>query len=139
MVVELEDKTPAGNDMVEVAFEDGTKEQMPKARFELIATDEVMDPAMVLAKIKARVGAILFGTLHEYGVKWGEVNGMSDAMIDLVNNGFKKASDLKWGFEKEMIPLIEVNKVLITNYARNKENDNGAGSTGSGPDSENKG
>lgn len=131
-VVELDEKTSAKSDMVEVNFEDGTKEKMPKARFELIATPEVSDATKVLEKLKARVGAVLFGMLHEYGVKWGEVNQMSDAMVKLCENGMEKASDILWGYDKPGIPLNEINKILLENHA--KQNSNGAGSEGSGSD-----
>jgi len=137
--INLEEKTPMNNDMVQVCFEDLTKEVMPKVRFELLVTNEPSNASDVMQKLKARVGAILFGTLHEYGIKWGEVNSMSDAMVDLVNNGFKKASDVKWGYEKELIPLIEVNKVLVEDHGKQTDDTNVSSTTGSGPDTEDKG
>lgn len=129
-VVELEEKTPAKNDMVEVLFADGTKEKMPKARFELIVTPEVSEDTSVQQKVLGRVGAMLFGTLHEYGIKWGEVNQASDVMVKLCENGMEKASDILFGFDKPNIPLIEINNVLLKNHG--KENNDGAGSEGSG-------
>lgn len=123
-------KTPGGNEMVKVLFTEGASEIMPKARFELIVTPEVSDASTVLSKLQARVGAVLFGSLHEYGVKWGEVNGMSDAMVKLCENGMEKASDLLWGCDKPSIPLNAINKILVDNYA--KQNSDGVGSEGGG-------
>lgn len=125
-VIELDEKTPAGSDMVEVCFEDSTKEKMPKVRFELVATMELSDDTIVMQKLLARVGAVLFGTLHEYGARWGEVNAMSDAMVKLCENGMEKASDIKWGCDKPNISLNEINKILVENNA--KQNSNGASS-----------
>lgn len=135
-VIELEEKTPAKNDMVEVCFDDQTKEKMPKARFEVIVTPETSDDTVVMNKILARVGAVLFGTLHEYGIKWGEVNQASDAMVKLCENGMEKASDILFGFDKPSIPLIEINNVLVKNHA--KQDTNGTASTGGGSDTQNK-
>lgn len=129
-VVELEEKTPAKSDMVEVCFDDGKKEIMPKVRFELIVTPEISDDSEVQKKVVARVGSVLFGALHEYGIKWGEVNQVSDAMVKLVENGMEKATDIIWGTDKPGIALNEIQKVLLKNHA--KENNNGAGSEGSG-------
>ena len=41
LVTEVEGKTPAGQMMVQVEFENGTKEIMPKERLELIGTEEI--------------------------------------------------------------------------------------------------
>jgi hypothetical protein len=124
-VVILDKKTPGGNEMVEVSFADSTKEQMPKLRFETIVTDEKSDDTSVLNKLKTKVGSMLFGMLHEYGAKWGEVDPITDAMIEYVNNGFAKANNIKWGFDKMEIPLITINDVLVEN---GKQDNNGAAS-----------
>lgn len=130
-VVELENKTPAGNDMVEVCYVNGDKEKMPKARFELVVSSSKVNPGDVLKKLEARVGAILFGTLHEYGIKWGEVNLMSDAMVKLCENGYAKAHDLLWGIpDKAMLSLNMINDILVKDYA--KQNNNGSSAAGGG-------
>lgn len=132
-VVELEEKTPLGNDMVKVCFEDETFLVMPKVRYELISSEVISDLTEVQNKVRARVGSMLYSTLHEYGVLMGEVNGISDAMIDLVNNGYEKAREIKFGFEHLELPLIEVNNIL----KNETKNSDGATSTGSGSDTEN--
>ena len=115
LVTEVEGKTPAGQMMVQVEFENGTKEIMPKERLELICTEEISDATEVQNKIKARVGAMLFATLHEYGIKMGEINGVSDAMFDLANNGYTKARDIIFGVEHDLLPLNKINNILIEN------------------------
>lgn len=135
-VIEMESKTPAGNDMVEVCFEDNTKEIMPKMRFELIKSDKILDPTDFSNIVKARVASICFGSFHEYGVKMGEVNGILDAVTSLVNEGFAKAQNIVWGVDYPGIKLIDINKVLLNNHA--KQNNNGTPSEGSGVDTSNK-
>lgn len=138
-VVEIpmeEHKTPAGNEFVSVNFEDGTKEVMPKMRYELISTNEQSDLSEVQKKLNNTIGANLFGALHEFGVKFGEVDGIMDVCVNLANSGFHKAQDIMFGFKQPDIPLNEINKILDEDYA--KQNSNGATSTGSGVDPENK-
>ena len=135
-VVELDEKTPQGNDMVEVCFE-GSKEKMPKKRFEFIVTDKVSDASEVQMKIKSGLASLILGMFNEFGIKMGETELIFGAAAGLVNDGFTKAQDLMWGVEYGDISLVEVNKVLKENY--DKKNNNGVGSEGSGPNSENKG
>lgn len=133
-ISEVEEKTPLKNEMIKVLFEDGTSQVMPKVRYELITTDTPSDLTTVQNKIRARVSAMLYSTLHEYGVLMGEVNGISDAMFDLVNNGYEKAREIKFGFEHLELPLIEINNILLQNAS---ENSDGVASTGGGSDTEN--
>lgn len=129
-----EDKTPAGNEIVVVHFEDKTTEKMPKFRFELLVSEEKLSLTDSFNKVKARIASVLFGTLHEYGVKWGEINPIIEAMGQLCDNGFQKANDIKWGCDRDDISLIDINKTLVDNA---KNNSNGTTSTGSGTNKEN--
>ena len=115
-VFQLETKTPAGEAMVEINFESGKKETMPKKRLELLNSVKISDATSTNLTLKAHVASVLYGVLHEYGVKMGEVNGISDGMVDLVNNGFSKATNFLWKTEdREELPLNSVNEVLIAN------------------------
>lgn len=133
MVSVLEDKTPAKSDMVEVLFEDGTKVKMPKLRFELIVSDAPSTLSDVNTKLKQTASGMIFGMLHEYGVKWGEVNGIVDSVVDLVNSAFEKASNVKWGVEdKDLITLNDINNTLLKHHEQ--ENNDGVASVGSESD-----
>lgn len=129
-VIELEEKTPQGNDMVEVCFDGGSKEKMPKKRFELIVTDKVSDATTVQNQVKFTLSSIILGMFNEYGVKMGETEPIFGAIAGLVNDGFTKAQDVMWGVDFQGISLIEVNKVLKANYER--ENNTGTSPEGSG-------
>ena len=134
-VVLLEEKTPGGNEMVNVQFGDGTSEIMPKTRFELIVSEEKSDATTVQNKLKARIGGLMYSVLHEYGVKMGEVNDAIDSVTKLINAGYERARDVKFGFDFLDLPLIEVNKVLLD--ASTKDSDNGSTSVGSSSDTSN--
>lgn len=124
------DQTPSGNIMVSVNFEDGTKETMPKNRFEMIVTDQVSDASTVQMILRNRVGSLVYAMLHEYGVLYGEAEEILNSVSTLVNNGYEKARDIKWGYEHRLLPLNETNKVLKEYNA--KQNSNGTASSGSG-------
>jgi hypothetical protein len=134
-VTEIEKQTPAGNKMVEVIFEDNSKEVMPKMRFDIIVSDEISNASKVQEVISSTVGSYLLGVLHEYGIKMGEADNILNATGDAVNVGYEKARDLKWGISHRFLPLLDVNDVLRENYA--KQNSDGTSSTGSGSNQEN--
>jgi hypothetical protein len=120
----IEEKSPAGNEMVKVVYEDGAEEVMPKLRSELLISDKRSDASTVQSTLKVRVAAMMYSTLHEYGVKMGEVNSIIDAVTLLVNSGYDKARTLKFGFEFDQLPLIEINKILL-NETTTTKSDNG--------------
>lgn len=120
LVVEVQDaKTPMGEMLVEVSFEDGTKEVMPKKRLEMIGTDAISDDSLVRDVLRKQVGSILFGVMHEYGIKLDEVDPCLDTVIELVNNASAKSYELLFGFSKTKIPLNAINKILMANIKEN--------------------
>tara|TARA_R110000868_G_scaffold171824_2_gene407607 strand:- start:800 stop:1249 length:450 start_codon:yes stop_codon:yes gene_type:complete len=128
-------KTPAGNPMVEVNFVDGSKEVMPQSRFELIATSEKSNASAVQEVLKQKVGGVLYGVLHEYGILMGEADTIINECADLVNAGYEKARDIKWGYTHRLLPLNEINKILVESLKKDATKDNnGASSVGSGTD-----
>jgi hypothetical protein len=128
----LEEKTPAGNDMVKVCFGDGTEEVMPKKRFELTVTEGQSDATKVQVTLATNVASILYATLLEYGVKTGEVDKIVNLTLDLVQDGHTKARTIKMGYDDMALPLIEINKILF-NDATTKNN-SGTTSAGVGTD-----
>jgi len=127
-LVALDGKTPAGNKMISVNFVDGTQEAMPEMRFNIISTNEISDASTVQTKIRNHVGSYLLGVLHEFGIKMGEADMVLNSAGDAVNLSYERARDIKWGgISHSMLPLIEVNNVLVENA--NKDN-NGTASSG---------
>lgn len=131
--------TPSGAKFVDVTFEDKTVEQMPLTRLEMTATEAASDASGVQLQVRKRVSSMLFLTLHEYGVKMGEVNGICDAMVDLVTAGHEKAAGILFGFEQNFLPLNVVNDILLKNANTNtkEESADGSASDGSGSDTAN--
>ncbi len=137
-VQEFEGKlTPSGAKFAKVTFEDKSVEIMPVTRLEMIATEEVSDASKVQLQIRKRVSSMLFLTLHEYGVKIGEVNGINDSLVDLVDAGHEKAATILFGYEHHFLPLNVVNDILMKDANANtkEESADGAASDGSAADS----
>lgn len=120
LVIELKDqKTPMGEMFVEVSFEDGSKEMMPKKRLEMIATQEISNDSLVREELRKNVGSILFGVMHEYGIKLDEVDPCLDTVVELVNNASAKSYELLFGYNKTKIPLNAINKILMNDLKEN--------------------
>jgi len=133
-VVDLEEKTPSKQDVVEVSFVDETSEVMPKLRFEMIVTEEASSLTGIQNTVKAKVGGTIYGTMLEYGIKWDEVNDVVEAAVGFVNDGYARACDHLFKSEKGNISLIDINKILI-NHAT--DNNDGTAPSGSGASTEN--
>ena len=127
-----ETKTPGGQEMVKVLFENQVSEIMPKLRFDSIVTDKISDLTTVQNTIKDRVGKSLFSVMHEYGIKMNEVDGVLDQCTEFVNEGLRKSSDILFGCERPDITLNQVNNILLKQHA--KENNDGTVSSGGGSD-----
>jgi len=139
-VVVLQDKkTPGGAEMVQVTFEDGTSEIMPKARFELIVSEEKSDATGVNRIIRNTVGSRVFAVLHEFGIRVGEIDLVLDEVAQLTNSGISKAVNTLLKIEdKNDLSLIQVNEILLENVQRTTKSTDDASSLGDGTDSENK-
>jgi len=119
MVTEMEEKTPMGEIFVEVSFEDGSKEVMPKKRLEMISTEAISSDSLVREVLRKQVGSILFGVMHEYGIKIDEVDPCIDTVVELVNNSSAKSYEILFGYSKTKIPLNAINKILMANLKDN--------------------
>jgi len=124
--------TPAGLEIVRVKFEDGSEEVMPKKRYEFTSTPVASDASGVQKKINAHVGANVYGMLHEFGLNFGEVEGVLDAATNLANDGFHRAQDFLFGFTQGKIPMIAINNILIAHAE--KPNKSESSSSGDGVD-----
>jgi len=125
-VLDLENqKTPGGESIVEVTFEGGKKEVMPKRRLELlvVSAEEGYETIEIRNKINAQIGAMIFGLMHEYGIKVGEVDSLVDHTVNLVNNAHSKAKEILIGFEQLETPLNIINKILIEDAKSKKDSD----------------
>ena len=117
LVVEIQDKkTPAGEMFVEVSFENGTKEIMPKRRLETISSDKEQEDLEIKTLLKHKVSSTIFGVLHEYGLKMSEIDTVLDGVVELINNASEKSYEIVYGCEKSVTPLNLINDILVENH-----------------------
>lgn len=138
-VLTLETKTPSGKEMVSVTYMDDSVEVMPLERLETVSSETQSDASTVQQTLKKKVSAMLYLTMHEYGLKMGEVEGILEATSALVNNGYEKAIEVLMGTEYIFLPLNNVNDILMKNAKPEEENNDGTASVGSGSDSADQG
>ncbi len=129
--------TPLKNEIIKVTYEDGTSEEMSKKRYDIIATDTVSDATSAGDLIRKEVGSYIYAVMHEYGIKYGEIDAILDQVTLLVNNATEKATNILYGVEHPSErTLLCINDILIKKH-ESEENTNGSPSDGSGSDSKN--
>ncbi len=133
-VEKLEKKTPSGSAMVKVLFDENPAEEMPEKRFEIIKSSEKSDATTVQIKFRQTAASIIFGMMGEFGIKYGEVNGVIDMVASLVNEASNKATNILFDVDyPEDRTLIQINDILAK-FNDSKKHKDGSASTGSGPD-----
>lgn len=138
-VVDLDAKTPAGGKMLKVNFDDGSVEIMPEKRFNVITSEEPTDATFVrgllVTNAAKEIGAVVYGMLHEYGMKLSEVDKVLDSVIVILNGASEKASNVLWGIDyADDRTLNQINDILVENA---KKDTNDGSSTRAGTTSQN--
>lgn len=130
-----EKKTPGGHEVVEVRYENGSKQTMPRARFDLLNSDEINDASGVQLKVRRHVGALMYSVMHEYGLTFAETNDVLDEAAQLVQNAADKATNILFGVEFPSDRTVnQINDILIEHASKTSNNEDS--SAGSGADSE---
>lgn len=137
-VKDSDKETPQGNKIIEVQYEDGISEFMPKLRYDSIVTEEKTDASSAQDKLLKTVASAVYGFMHEYDVKMAEIDPLLNNIVTLVNNGSIKATNQLWGVENaDDRSMLMINEVLNNNYVEPIQNKNGSSSSGEGTSGEN--
>ena len=106
--------------MVEVSFENGTKEIMPKKRLETVgkSSEEKGKPLEDRQILQDTLANILLGVFMEYGVKVGEVDGILNSTVIRINKLFDSTYEMQFGFEKPNTPISVLNKIEVENFKK---------------------
>lgn len=132
-------KTPIGDVIYNITFEEGEPMQLTRQKFEAIRTTEASDATKARDRLVREVGMKMYAVMVEYGLKMSEVDPALNEVARLVNDNQGVALDILWGKDMYTRSLIDVNRVLLTKYgsipAENTEGDDGAAPDGSTPDS----
>lgn len=136
MVEDTEKRTPNGAVVQKISFDVGEPVLMSHKRFDLLQSPKQSDATATRDKLIGYLSAMIYGILHEYSVRFGEVSPILDAVVNLANAGSNKATNLMWGVEHfDDRDLLVINDILIKNHRVTKaEPDNGVTPSGSQPD-----
>lgn len=96
IVSEIDQKTPMGSPMVEVTFENGKQELMPKKTYEIVVTDVASDASIVQrAKFNQMVPAVK-AIICEYDLKVSEIQPLLQEIAASIDNNFARATNFAW-------------------------------------------
>ena len=139
----VEAKTPLGDNIYEVSFENGFGPSMllTQKKYAAVRTMEKSDATSARDRLTKKLGAELYALMLEYGIKFSEVDPCLNEIVRLINDGQNRAIDHLWGNDAHARSLLDVNRVLLEKYESTKEaadekGDDGAASAGSTPDTE---
>lgn len=110
----LEEKTPANGEMLEVEYEDGTKEVLSKMMYGEIVSDKECDLTTLRDKRVRPVVATVLMTFREWGLKVGELSYMSALLTQSLEANQDEAQKELW---LKWIPTLQslddVNMIVI--------------------------
>jgi hypothetical protein len=129
--------TPLGGEIIEIQFEDNSLLEMPMKRYLATRTYKQSDATAERARITEEAGHQILALMHEFGIRFGEVNNLLDSVVRSVQVAHDTATSKLWGVLSDGDQdLNQINRVLVNN-GKETINRDGAPSSGSGADSEN--
>lgn len=123
-ITTIDKKTPSGGEMIQVLFENGATAIMPKTRYNLVKSNEVLDASKFQMNVRRSVGSIVYGILHEYGLTFGETNNVLDEAAELTQSAADKATNILFNVEyPEDRTVNQINDILIEHDHKNNNNE----------------
>lgn len=121
-IVETDIKTPLGSEIVEVRFEDGTSELMPKKTFGIMVTDESSDDTSILQKKYSQMVKDILAIVAEYDIKYYELENLTVLIKNSIIDSINRANNFLWrgddskhiaGFDMTNdISLIDIQRIM---------------------------
>ncbi len=110
----LKEKTPAGYDLIEVIFTNGTTAIFSKMMFDAIVSVESCDDSALRDKrVHPVVGSVL-AIMREWGIKVGETQYFSALVTQSLNSNKDEAEKQLWkGWAPTIKSLDDVDLILI--------------------------
>ncbi len=116
MIKATEEKTPLGDAIFEVTFEEGEMLLMTRAKFEAMRTKQKSTATDARNALCTELGRKIYALMCEYGLKFSEVDPVLNETVRLTNDNQNHAMDILWGNEAYDRSLLDVNRVLLTKY-----------------------
>jgi len=114
-VVKLDNKTPLGNELVEVCYKDGTKEILSKLILEASITNKPTDLTTLRNLRIFPVVKELLNVLLKWNVKINEVEFIVEIVKASINDNMDKASSILWKKNIYERTTLDVDTILREN------------------------
>jgi hypothetical protein len=116
-----EQKTPMGNAIVEVDYEDGTKEFIAQCMFDKVVSIEQEDETKLQDKRVNTIVDIILFSLREWGVKIGEIDKITMLLAQsLTYNSNQALLSLVGDYMPKPLTLDEVDLLVIDKILKDK-------------------
>lgn len=115
---ETETKTYGGQPILEVMYEDGTKEYMSKPMYDSVVSDKPCDATELRTKRIEPVVVAVITLLRDWGMKVGETPYFSALLNQSLNANTDEALKLMWGQfmpkpnDLDNVDLVTIDRVL---------------------------
>jgi len=116
--VETEEKTPSGFNLIEVEFEDGTKEWFSPLMFNKIVSEESCDVSILRDRRISPVIEVMLTILRDWGIKMGELPYLSVLLNQSLDFNQREAMQELWSqwmpkpLSLDDVDMITVDRVL---------------------------
>lgn len=111
-VKELERKTPLGNLLIEITFEDGSKDTIPKMMYDRLVSLKSKDVNEFSHLRAAIMTDLIFSILQEYGMKWNEFQYISMLLKTSVEKHREAADKILYQKAREDVTLLDLYEIL---------------------------
>jgi len=96
VVVELENKTHAGNDVVKVVYDGGFSEVMPKSEYEFLIEEKATDYTQLRKKKLGRIMKEILELVAEHDLKAQDIEALKSGLENELYNSFNRATNYLW-------------------------------------------
>ena len=116
----IERKSYLGNDVVEITYKiDGSKQEIPKAMFDLAVSSSPIDLTSLRNKICKPIVGKMLALLLDSEIKVVYVDYVQQLLTASINDSLDKAEEVIWGKEILEKTLRDVNQRLTNNGQTN--------------------
>jgi len=114
-VKEITIKSPAGESMVEVAYDDNKTEVLPRMMYEKLILLEPTDATAARDRRVMVVVDTVFQVLREYGLKNSELPHFFSVLKTTIDKHIQAAQETLWGKKELEVDLIDIHNVTTNN------------------------
>lgn len=92
----VDQKTPMGNEMVDVTYENGRVQRFTKKTYELVVTDIPSDATIVQKTKFNHLVPSIVSVIAEFDIEVFEIQALLQRIADNIDNSFSRATNYVW-------------------------------------------